>query len=186
MSDPAIESGAGPLLVRVVEREPHDLGRDALLVAVDLADLDLGADRGVLTSMRQSAMFLPSIGERLPLVTTPTWERPDVDAVAVPAVSLPSSSRPTSWRCGAALRFTSASRPTKSSSLRLERHGEADAGLEGIDLVVELVAGEDQPGLDPQHVERVEARAAADRAAARPPITASQTAARPPGGPRIS
>ena len=48
----------------------------------------------------------------------------------------------------------------------LERDGEADAGLERIDLVVELVVGEDQAGLDAQHVERLEAerRQAARRA----------------------
>ena len=40
--------------------------------------------------------------------------------------------------------------------VRVEIDGEADAGLEGVDLVVELVAGEDQPGLDAQDVERLE------------------------------
>ena len=39
----------------------------------------------------------------------------------------------------------------------VERDREADPGLERVDLVVELVAGEDQPRLDPHHVERVEA-----------------------------
>ena len=59
-------------------------------------------------------------------------------------------------RCGCALRSTSASLPTKSSSMsRFDR--EADPGLERVDLVVELVAREDQAGLDAQHVERVEA-----------------------------
>ena len=38
----------------------------------------------------------------------------------------------------------------------VQRDGEPDPRLERIDLVVELVAGEDQPGLDPQHVERLE------------------------------
>ena len=41
--------------------------------------------------------------------------------------------------------------------LLVGRDREADPGLEGVDLVVELVAGEDQARLDPQHVERVEA-----------------------------
>src|SRR3954465_11283485 len=36
------------LLLRGVERERHDRRRDPLLVAVELADLDLGADLGVL------------------------------------------------------------------------------------------------------------------------------------------
>src|SRR6516162_6044687 len=39
----------------------------------------------------------------------------------------------------------------------LERNGEADAGLEGIGLVAELIAREDEPGLDPQHVEGFQA-----------------------------
>src|SRR6185312_5160019 len=37
-----------------------------------------------------------------------------------------------------------------------ERDREADPGLERIDLIGELVAGEDQARLDPQHVERLE------------------------------
>ena len=44
--------------------------------------------------------------------------------------------------------------------LRLERHREADSGLEGIGLIVELVAGKDQARLDPQHVERLQAERA--------------------------
>ena len=35
-------------------------------------------------------------------------------------------------------------------------HGESDPGLERVDLVVELVAGEDQSRLDAQDVERLE------------------------------
>ena len=41
--------------------------------------------------------------------------------------------------------------------LRLERHGKADAGLERVGLVAELVIGEDQPRFDAQHVERLQA-----------------------------
>ena len=44
----ASSPGPRPLLLRVVEREPHDRRRDPLLVAVELADLDLGAGLGVL------------------------------------------------------------------------------------------------------------------------------------------
>ncbi len=39
--------------------------------------------------------------------------------------------------------------------LRLQRDGETDTGLERIGLVGELVVGEDQPGLDSEHVERL-------------------------------
>ena len=40
--------------------------------------------------------------------------------------------------------------------LLVGRHREADPGLERIRLVVELVAGEDEARLDPQHVERLQ------------------------------
>src|SRR3954447_17894358 len=42
------DSRTRALLLRVVERERHDRRRDPLLVAVELADLDLRADLGVL------------------------------------------------------------------------------------------------------------------------------------------
>ncbi len=58
-------------------------------------------------------------------------------------------------RCGCALRSSSAA-AADEVLLVVERHREADAGLERVDLVVELVAREDQPGLDAQHVERLE------------------------------
>ena len=45
-SDPRL--GPRALLLRVVEREPHDGRRDPLLVPVELADLDLRAGLGVL------------------------------------------------------------------------------------------------------------------------------------------
>src|SRR3712207_4889696 len=47
---PPGSGGSGPRtrLVRVVERDAHHGGRDALLVAVELADLHLRADVGVL------------------------------------------------------------------------------------------------------------------------------------------
>src|SRR2546423_1654138 len=46
----ACGAGSAPrlLLLRIVEREAHDPGGDPLLVAVDAADLDLGADRGII------------------------------------------------------------------------------------------------------------------------------------------
>ena len=44
-------------------------------------------------------------------------------------------------------------RVTADEVLIAERHGEPDARLERVDLVVELVAGEDQAGLDPETIE---------------------------------
>ena len=40
--------------------------------------------------------------------------------------------------------------------LRFQRHGKADAGLERIGLVREIIVGKDQPRLDAHHVERFE------------------------------
>ena len=40
--------------------------------------------------------------------------------------------------------------------LLVRRDGEPDPRLERVDLVVELVAREDEPRLDPEHVERIE------------------------------
>src|SRR5688572_12184640 len=41
-----VRSAPHPHLLRIVMREAHDAGRQALLVAVELADLHLGADLG--------------------------------------------------------------------------------------------------------------------------------------------
>src|SRR5437879_6720660 len=45
---PAARSRSRTRLLRVVEGEPHDLRRNPLLQPVELADLDRGADLGVL------------------------------------------------------------------------------------------------------------------------------------------
>src|SRR5215472_5955599 len=45
--------------------------------------------------------------------------------------------------------------PDEVIFLALQRNREADSRLEGIGLVVEFVTREDEPGLDPQHVERI-------------------------------
>ncbi|MCY1383463.1 hypothetical protein D9M69_715890 [compost metagenome] len=62
-------------------------------------------------------MFLPSTGERVALVTTPTWARPTCTQSPWAAGSLPSSSSPTRRRCGWALRRSRASLPMKSACL---------------------------------------------------------------------
>ena len=126
-------------------REAHDARRQALLLAVELADLDLGADLGMGdVEPRKRDGLASSIGERVALVTTPTWARPTWTQSPWPTASLPSISRPTSLCCGCSLRRISASRPMKSSVFDLQRHGEADAGLERVGLVGEFVTGEDQ------------------------------------------
>ena len=88
-------------------------------------------------------------------MTTPTWWRPTCTQSPCAPGSFPSSSSPTSLRCGCSRRSASASLPTKSSSLPAGDR-EADARLERVDLVVELVAREHEARLDPQHVERLQ------------------------------
>src|SRR5499427_10879309 len=42
--------------------------------------------------------------------------------------------------------------------LRLQGDGKSDSRLVGIDLVAELIPGEDQARLDPEHVQRIQAQ----------------------------
>ena len=75
---------AHPRLLRIVMREAHDARGQALLLAVELADLDLGADaRAWVTSTRASAMVFFRIGERVALVIDADLGAADMDAVAV-------------------------------------------------------------------------------------------------------
>ena len=46
--------------------------------------------------------------------------------------------------------------PDEIVRLGLERHGKADPGLERVGLVAEIIAGKDQPSLDPHHVQRLQ------------------------------
>src|SRR5690349_58036 len=99
-------------------REAHDPRRQALLMAVNLADL--GAP-----DMHAIAMAHRVIGGDLEADELVAWvllaldERRLADEVV---------------------------------ALRLERHGKADAGLEGIGLVGEFVVGEDETSFDTQHI----------------------------------
>src|SRR3954469_24466159 len=135
------DSRTRALLLRVVERERHDRRRDPLLVAVELADLDLRADVGVLRRH-------PAQGDVLPQRRAACPRRDDadlraaarlVDAVAVPGglVARELEAHQPALRVLAALD----ERLLADEVLgRVERDGEADAGLERVDLVVELVA----------------------------------------------
>ena len=100
-------------------------------------------------------MFFFSTGERVPLVTTPTWWRPTWTqspcAGGLVPFQLEADEHP--------LRMLTPLRERLLADevvLLVGGDGEADPRLERVDLVVELVAGEDQPGLDPDHVERLE------------------------------
>ena len=93
----------------------------------------------------------------MPEVTTPTCARPTWTAVAMadrivrcnvePHQPVPRVVAPLDQRLA----------PDEILRLAVERHGEADAGLERIGRIGEFVIGEDQPRLDAHHVERLEA-----------------------------
>ena len=135
------------------------------------------------TAIRQRATFLRSVGERVPLVTTPMRRRPSQTSSPCPAVSLPSSSSPTSTRCGCC-RALDQRLLADEVVLGVELDREADARLERVDLVVELVAGEDQPGLDADHVERLEPERLEPVRLRRPPRSRPRPPARRRGGRR--
>ena len=107
--------------------------------------------------MRHSATFLRSVGLRVPLVTTPDAPAVDPDLVAVPGRLVALELEPDEPALG--MRGALDERVLADEVvLAVELDREADAGLERVDLVVELVAGEDQACLDADHVERLEAQ----------------------------
>ena len=123
-------------------------------MAVELADLHRGADLGVLDRHAAQGDVLAqyrrdgAAGDHAHLVAT------GVHAVAVGGGLAPvhlQAHQPS-------LRVVTALQEGVTADevvlLGLERHGEADPGLVGVGLVAELVPGEDEAGLDAQHVER--------------------------------
>ncbi len=88
----------------------------------------------------------------------PTCWRPTYTGSPCSPVSLPSSRNPTSIRCGCAWPARSSAAATDEVFVAPKVHGEPDARFERVDLVVVLVAHRDQPGFDPQDVERVQAQ----------------------------
>ena len=121
------------------------------------------------------------IGLRVPLVTTPTRWRPDVDLVAVPG-GLVALELEADEHAAADARALLERRAADEVVVRLQIDREADPRLERVDLVVELVAGEDQPRLDAEDVERLEAERRQAVLARRPPRSRPRRPARRTGG----
>ena len=101
-------------------------------------------------------MFFFRIGERVPLVTDADLGPADMDAIAL-ARRLIAVEFQTDELQARMLLAPQHGLAADELLIALERDGEADAGLKGIDLVVELIVGEDQARLDAQHVEGFEA-----------------------------
>ena len=139
---------ARPCLIGVVERDADDRRGDPLLVAVELPDLDLGAELRVAdVHSTQRDVFLQHRRARAAR-DNPDLLSADVHAVAVPAGLVSLQLEPDQHALRMRPAFGESFAPDEVVLL-VGRDREADPGLERIGLIVELVAGEDQPGLDP-------------------------------------
>ena len=137
--------------------ELYDRGWDAFLQAVELADLDLRA--------------LGSVGDVDPCQRDDLAEvggfncgsdlshlRPaDTDAIAARGHQPAGDVQADKLAMGMSFTLLDRRAADKVVLLRLQGYGKADPGLERVGLVREFRAGEDQPGLDPDHVQRGEA-----------------------------
>ncbi|MPL84472.1 hypothetical protein SDC9_30437 [bioreactor metagenome] len=134
-------------------REGRDARRDPFQMPVKLADLDRGVGLG---------MGDVDAGERDPLARAGRvhgradlahLRPPDPHAIAVKdrvlALDLEADELARRRLLAPAQRLA----PDEIGGLRFQRHGEADAGLERVGLVGEIVAREDQPRLDPAQIE---------------------------------
>src|SRR5262245_25543856 len=146
--------GPDSCLLRIVVRETHDLGRNVLHLAVELADLELGAVRGVRDIEAHERNGL--LQDRRARAAGD-----DADLVAAEEHAVAMHRRLVVGHVEAhqhALRMLLAPdqrlAPDEILGLGLERHSKSDAGLERIGLVAELVAVENQTSFDAQHVER--------------------------------
>jgi hypothetical protein len=153
--DPAL--GPHPGLFRIVMREADDLGLQALLMAVELADFEgravLGigdVDPGERDGLREHRRA-DAAGDDAHLGPA------DIDRIAVMSRLLPFDLKPDEAPLRCRLAPDQRLLADEVAGLGAERHGEADAGLERVGFIAEFVAGEDEPGLDPQHIERFEA-----------------------------
>ena len=126
-------------------------------MAVELPHLDLGAQRGIgdVHAAKGNVLLQDrgagGAGDRADLGAA------DMDAIALPrrliAVELEADELIAGMLLAAEHRLAA-----DELLITLESDGEADARLEGIDLVGELIAGEDEPRLDPQHIQGLEAQ----------------------------
>src|SRR5215475_10519129 len=142
-------------LLRIVEGKAHDHGRDALLMAVELAHLDLGTGRGIgnIHSAKGDVLFQDR-GTRA-AGDGPYLGAVDMHAVALPrrlvAVELEPDKLPARVFLAAKYRLAA-----DEFLVALHRDSKSDARLIRIDLIGELIPGEDKSRLDAQHVEGFE------------------------------
>ena len=144
---------AHPHLLRIVMREAHDPGGQPLLLAVELADFDHGADvaMGDIDAGKRDRLLQDwrASGAR----DYTDLRAADMDAVTVPDRLLAIHLKPDEFFLRVRMPFDERIPADEIVVLRVERHGEADSGLERVGLVAEFVTGEDETRLDAQHVE---------------------------------
>src|SRR6476619_7702205 len=134
-------------------REAHDPGGQPLLLAVELADFDHGADiaMGDIDAGKRDRLLQDwrAGGAR----DCTDLRAADMDAVTVLDRLLAIHLKPDEFFLRVRMPVDERIPADKIVLLRVERHGEADSGRERVGLVAEFVTGEDETRLDTQDVE---------------------------------
>ena len=153
----AVRSRPRAHLFRIVVGEAHDARRQALLLAVQLADLHRRADlAGAAHRPARARCSCPGSASAWSSSPRPPGRGRCARSRRGPRPRSQSISSPTSLRRGCSLRRISASRPMKSSVLVFSGTVKPMPASNGSVSSRELVVREDQPRLDPHHVQRLQ------------------------------
>src|ERR1044071_5812715 len=134
-------------------REARDAGGQALLMAVELADLDRGADRGMGDVDPRQGYILLEQGRARAARHHADLGASDMDAIAMADRIIGVDVEADELVARMFLALEEGRFADEVVALRLEWDGEGDAGLERIGLIGEFIVSEDKAGLDAQHVE---------------------------------
>src|SRR5262245_61338092 len=149
--------GPWPCLLGIKMRKAHDAAWQALLMAVELADLDFCADcRMSDINASERDVFLE---ERRADATRHHADlgAPDMHTVAVADSVISVNVEADELVARMLLALDERCLADEVVVFGLERHGEADTGLEWIGLICEFIMEEDEARFDAHHVERLEA-----------------------------
>src|SRR4029077_10492881 len=128
----------------------------SLLMAVELADLDLGPELGILDGHATQRDGLSEQRRARAAGDDAHPRAPDVDTIAVRGRLVTLQFEPDEGPLRMSL--AAEQRLLAHEVVGLRGHREADPGLERVHLVIELAAGVDQAGLNPEDVERLQAQ----------------------------
>src|SRR5215208_747957 len=149
---PSVELSADARLVRIVMRKAHDLGRDPLLVPVELADLDGAADLARADIDARERDRLAQHGRIHAGRHDTDAGAAGIDGVAVMGGLATLELEPDEAAVRLSLAALQCLLADEVASLGDERDRKPDAGLERVRLVRELVICEDQARFDAEHV----------------------------------